>query len=112
MNGFRYVKGYGFLSFTKNIGKGISKNISSKYSQKLVVTAKKSATYALKTASKREIQKTAEATEDLIANKIADKITCVSKKSHDEELSSKETKNEIPKKDICLQKKDNKLLMN
>ena len=33
----RYVKGYGFLSFAKNIGK----NISNKYSQKLVDTAKK-----------------------------------------------------------------------
>ena len=28
----RYVKGYGFLSFAKNIGK----NINNKYSQKLV----------------------------------------------------------------------------
>ena len=35
-----FVKGYGFLSFAKNmgrnIGENISKNISSKYSQKLV----------------------------------------------------------------------------
>ena len=38
----RYVKGYGFLSFAKNIGK----NISSKYNQKLVDGAKKSATDA------------------------------------------------------------------
>ena len=43
-----YVKGYGFLSFATNIGK----NISSKYSQKLVDSAKKSATDAIKTASK------------------------------------------------------------
>ena len=50
----RYVKGYGFLSFAKNIGK----NISSKYSQKLVESDKKSATDAIKTASKRAIQKT------------------------------------------------------
>ena len=35
----RYIKGYGFLSFAKNIGK----NISSKYSQKLVDSAKNSA---------------------------------------------------------------------
>ena len=49
-----YLKGYGFLSFPKNI----DKNISSKYSQKLVDSAKKSAT----DASKREIQKTEEAT--------------------------------------------------
>ena len=41
----------------------------------------KSATDAVKTASKRAIQKTAEATGDLIGNKIADKITNISKKS-------------------------------
>ena len=56
----RYVKGYGFLSFAKNIGK----NISNKYSQKLVDCAKKSATDIIKTASKRAIQKIAEAAGD------------------------------------------------
>ena len=45
----RYVKGYGFLSFTKNIGR----NLSNKYGQKLIDSAKKSATDALKFASKR-----------------------------------------------------------
>ena len=69
----RYVKGYGFLSFAKNI----SRNLISKYGQKLVDTAKKSATDALKTASKRAIQKTAEATGDLVGKKIADKITII-----------------------------------
>ena len=49
----RYVKGYGFLSFVKNIGK----NLSKKYGQRLVDSAKKSATGALKTASKRAIQR-------------------------------------------------------
>ena len=75
----RYVKGYGFLSFTKNIGR----NLSNKYGQKLVDTAKKSAADALKTASKREIQKTVEATVDLVGNKITDKITRYSKKPRD-----------------------------
>ena len=70
-----YVKGYGFLSFAKNMGKGLS----NKYGQKLLDSAKKSAADAIKTASKRAIQKT-EATGDLIGNKIADKITIVSKK--------------------------------
>ena len=70
-----YVKGYKFLSFAKNIGK----NLSDKYSQKLIDTAKKSTTDALKTAPKRAIQKTAEATGDLIGNKSADKITSISK---------------------------------
>ena len=70
------VKGYGFLSFAKNMGK----SLNSKYGQKLLNSANKSTTNAIKTASKRAIQKTAEATSDLIGNKIADKITSVSKK--------------------------------
>ena len=72
----RYAKGYGFLSFSKNIGR----NLSNKYGQKLVDSAKKSATDALKITSKRAIQKTAGATGDLVGNKIADKITIISKK--------------------------------
>ena len=71
-----YVKGYGFLSFAKNMGK----SLSNKYGQKVLDSAKKSTTNAIKTASKRAIQKTAEVTGDLIGNKIADKITSVSKK--------------------------------
>ena len=71
-----YVKGYGFLSFAKNIGK----NLSNKYGQKIIDTSKKSTTDAIKNASKRAIQKTAEAKGDLIGNKIADKITSISKK--------------------------------
>ena len=47
----------------------------------LLIQLKKSATDAIKTASKRAIQKTAEATGDLVGNKIADKIASVSKKS-------------------------------
>ena len=57
------------------------KNLSNKYSQKIIDTAKKSATYAIKTASQQAIQKIAEATGDLVGNKIADKITSISKKS-------------------------------
>ena len=68
-----YIKGYGFLSFAKNI----DKNLSNKYGQKLIDSEKKSTMDAKKTTSKRTIQKTAETTGDLIANKIADKITSV-----------------------------------
>ena len=57
-----YAKGYGFLSFAKNMGK----SLSNKYGQNLLDSA---------------IQKTAEAIGALIGNKIADKITSVSKKS-------------------------------
>ena len=96
----RHVKGYGFLSFARNIGTyatKVAKNTSNKCSQKHVDTAKKSSTDAIKTASKRAIQKTAEATGDLVGNKIADKITSASKKSHNEEIQSNEVNNEIPK---------------
>ena len=106
-----YVKGYGFLSFAKNIGK----NVSNKYGQKLLDSAKKFTTDATKTASNRAIQKTAEATSDFIGNKIADKITSVSKKSA-KKISNDETEVHVKKlylrKDTYLQKKDNKLLMN
>ena len=86
-----YVKGYGFLSFAKNMGK----SLSNKYGQKLLDSAKKSTTDAIKTASKRAIQKTAEATGDLIGNKIVDKITSVSKKKSDKGLHNNDEDAEI-----------------
>ena len=91
-----YVKGYGFLSFAKNMGK----SLSNKYGQKLLDSAKKSTRDAIKTVSKRAIQKTAEATGGLIGNKIADKITKVSKKSTKELPNNDETDVKIatPKK--------------
>ena len=58
----------------------MGKNLSNKYGQKLLDSAKKFTTDAIKTASKRENQKTAEATGYLIGYKIADKITSVSTK--------------------------------
>ena len=78
-----YVNGYGFLSFAKNMGK----ILSNKYSQKLLDSAKKCTTDAIKTASKRAIQKTAEATGDLIGNKMPDKILNVSKKSNNNNIN-------------------------
>ena len=88
----RYVKGYGLLSFAKNIGKNLSNN----YSQKLLDSAKKSTADAIKAASKISIQKTAEASNDLTCNKIADKIT---------KASQKKANKEIPKKDIYPRRK-------
>ena len=32
-----FVKGYGFLSFAKNIDKNVGKNLSGKYSQNLLI---------------------------------------------------------------------------
>ena len=72
-----FVKGYGFLSFAKNLGENIgmsiSKNLSGKYSQKLLDHAKQSATFPFKTVSKGATQKIAEATGDFIGNKTANK---------------------------------------
>ena len=78
----KYVKGYGFLSFAKNFG--------NKYGQKLMDTATKTGMDVGKIASKRVVQKAAEATGDLIENKIADKITSIGK--------PKKTKQKNPKK--------------
>ena len=59
-----YVKGYEFLSFANNIGK----TLSTDNSQKLLDSAKKYMTDAIKTTSKRAIPKATEATGDLIGN--------------------------------------------
>ena len=65
------MKGYGFLSFAKNMG--------NKYSQTLLDSAKKSTTDAIKTASKRAI---------------ADKITSVSNKKSTKEVLNNDEREE------------------
>ena len=103
----------------------MGKNLSNKYSQKLLDSAKTSTTEAIKTGSKRAIQKTAEATVDLIGNKIAGKITSVSAELHPMDLLSKKSsaelrsknddansETEVPKKNTCIKKRGNRLLMN
>ena len=67
-----FLKGCRFLSFTKKMGRYKSKSFSGKYNQKPLDHAKQPAIDVLKTASKTAIQKTAEATCDLIGNVIAD----------------------------------------
>ena len=79
-----YVTGHEFLSFAKNMGK----SLSNKYGQKLLGSANKFTTNAIKTASKRAIQETAEAIGDLIGDKIADKIANISKKSNNNNNNS------------------------
>ena len=64
--------------------------------QKRLDYTKKSATDALKTSSERVIQKAAEAIGDLIYNKIANKITRVSKASQ-QNISETVTMNMIKK---------------
>ena len=102
-----------------NIGKNISKNLSGKYSQKLHDYAKKSATDALKSSSKRVIQITAEATGDLIGNKISDKeittvelqkLQIIHNKIIQGQLQVKMIKKYL-KKDTYIQKKDKRFLI-
>ena len=84
----RYIKGYGFMSFARNFG--------NKYGEKLMNTAIKTGTnfsnntatkagkdFAIIAGKKKMIHKTAEATGDLIGNKIADKITAKPIKEND-----------------------------
>ena len=66
-----YVKDYCFLSFARKF--------CDKYGKKLVDTATKIGIDAAKIVSNRVVQKTAEATGDLIGNKIPDKITSIDK---------------------------------
>ena len=96
----------------KSISKNKSKNLSGKYSPGILATrqsfldhAKKSATDALKTASKIAIQKAEETTSDLIGNKIANRITKVSNNS--EQVTNDQGK-DIPKKRF-FRKEDKKM---
>ena len=77
------------MSFAKNMGK----SLSNKYGQKLLDSAKKSTTDTIKTASKSALQKNAEATGDLIGNKIADKITSVSMELHSKKSNNNNINN-------------------
>ena len=76
------VKGYGFLSFARRFG--------DKDGKKLMDAAAKRGIDAAKTAFKEVVQKTTEATGDLIGNKIADKITSIGKSKEKEKTSNVE----------------------
>ena len=67
----KYVKGYNFLPFARNF--------KDEYGKKLIDTASKTGIDDPKSASKRVVQKTAEATGDLIGNKIADIFASIGK---------------------------------
>ena len=95
----KYVQGYGFWSFARNV----------EIISKLMDSATKTGINAAKTASKRVVQKTAEATGDLIGNKMADQITSVGKPKN--KKKKRKMKKMKEKKFIFLQKKDTKLLM-
>ena len=92
----RYVKGYGFTSFARTFSYKYSKSLMDKG----IDVSKKFA----KTAGKKILKETAKSTGDLIGNKVADKITSASKKSHDE------VNNETPKERHIYPKERQKII--
>ena len=99
-----YVKGYGFLSFAKNMS-NISIVKTSWYCQKNLQQMQQ------KLLQRQQFKKTAEASGDLIGNKIADEITKTSK-TLQSNLDEAKNETEILKKRYIFQKKDKKLLLN
>ena len=92
--------------YGENIGKNISQNLISKYSQRFLDHAKQYDTDALKTSSKRAIQKTAEAVGDLIANKMLIKLLKSQKLHH--RIIQLQIKKKCLEKYLSLRKKDRK----
>ena len=68
----------------------LKKKIGNKYGKELMDTATRTGIDAAKTVSKRVVQKTAEATGDLIGNKLADKITSIAKPKEKETKKTEE----------------------
>ena len=75
-------KDMAFLSFARKFG--------DKYCKKLMNTATKTGIDTAKTASKRGVQKAAEATRDLIGNKLTNKITSAGKSKKDDKTKKVE----------------------
>ena len=78
----RYIQGQGFMSFAKNIGNKYGKRIfdksidvSKKYGNKLLDKSIDAGKDFAKTAGKKVLHKSAEATGEMIGNKVADRIT-------------------------------------
>ena len=94
----RYVKGQGFLSLARKFGDKYGKKLmntatkvgTSKYGKKIIDTTQKQRSEFAKTAGKRIVQKSAEATGDLIGNKITDKITSLGKSKNKEKETNEE----------------------
>ena len=84
------MKGYGFLSFARKFG--------DEYGKQLMDSPTKTSKDFAKTPSKKVLQKTSEATGELIGNKIADKITSIGKpknKKEKDEINETEGTQEI-----------------
>ena len=86
----KYVERYGFFSFERKF--------SDEYGKNLMDTATKTWIGNAKTASKRVVQKTSEATGDLIGNKIADKITSLGKTKSKEKEDERQQIYILPEK--------------
>ena len=82
----RYVQGQGFMSFTRNIGNeysikifdkilDVGKSMKKKHGKKILDNSLSPGKDFAKIAGKKVLTKNAEATSDLIGNKIADRIT-------------------------------------
>ena len=82
----RYVQGQGFMSFAKNIGNkygrkifdksiDVGKSMEKKYGKKILDNSLSTGKDFPKIAGKKVLTKSAEATSDLVGNKIADRIT-------------------------------------
>ena len=80
------VQGQGFMSFAKNIGNkcgrkifdksiDVGKKMSNKYGRKILDKSMDAGKHFAKIAGKKVLTKCAEATGDMIGNKIADRIT-------------------------------------
>ena len=82
----KYVQGQGFMSFAKNIGNkygkrlldksiDVGKNISNKHVRKILDKSMDAGKVFAKIAGKKALHKSAEATGEMIGNKIAGRIT-------------------------------------
>ena len=120
----RYIKRYGFLSFAKNFSNKYGQklmntaiktgtNFNSKYGKKLADTAIKTGKDFAMIAGKKVVHKSAEATGDLIGNKIADRLQQSLQKNHKmKKYCQMKLIKKYQKRDIFLQKKNKRLLMN
>ena len=77
----KYVQGQGFMSFAKNIGNKYSRKIvlvidvSNKYGRKILDKSMDAIKDFAKIAGKKVLHKSAEASGEMIGNKVADRIT-------------------------------------
>ena len=102
----RYVQGQGFMSFARNIGNKygrkifdkslvVGKSMKKKYGKKILDNSLSAGKDFAKIAGKKVLTKSAEATGDLIGNKIADRIKSTRNKEQKEDDRIMEETQEI-----------------